>query len=66
MGVVTEGPSWNYTSVLNIVFLFVALVLLLRFFRTGGPAMLRMMDTPESETASRDREHAHAPHSHVL
>jgi len=66
VGVVTEGPSWNYTSVLNIVFLFVALVLLLRFFRTGGPAMLRMMDTPESETASRDREHAHAPHSHVL
>lgn len=65
VGVVTEGPSWNYTSVLNIVFLFVALVFLLRFFRTGGPAMLRMMDTPESETTEDDREHAHAPQSHV-
>ncbi len=66
VGVITEGPSWNYTSALNIVFLFVALVLLLRFFRTGGPAMLRMMDTPGSETASDDEEHVHARRSQVL
>jgi uncharacterized membrane protein YraQ (UPF0718 family) len=65
VGVITDGPSWNYTSVLNIVFLFVALVFLLRFFRTGGPAMLRMMDTPEGETAEDDRQHAHVPQSHV-
>jgi uncharacterized membrane protein YraQ (UPF0718 family) len=43
-----EGPSWNYTAVLNIVFLVVAAVLIVRFLRTGGPAMLRMMNAPES------------------
>jgi uncharacterized membrane protein YraQ (UPF0718 family) len=37
------GVQWNYTSVLNIVFLLLAAALLSRFFRTGGPAMLRMM-----------------------
>jgi uncharacterized membrane protein YraQ (UPF0718 family) len=35
--------SWNYTTWLNIVFLLLAAVLLVRFFRTGGRAMLRMM-----------------------
>lgn len=35
--------SLNYTSVLNIIFLAVAAVLLWRFFRTGGRAMLGMM-----------------------
>ncbi|HJT69635.1 MAG TPA: permease [Terriglobales bacterium] len=35
----------NYTTVLNIIFLLVALPLVWRFFRTGGPAMLRMMDS---------------------
>jgi uncharacterized protein len=40
-----EGPTWNYTTVLNIVFLVVAVVLVLRFLRTGGPPMLRMMST---------------------
>ncbi|MDA8252492.1 MAG: permease [Rhodospirillales bacterium] len=35
--------SWNYTTVLNIVFLAVSAVLVRRFLRTGGRAMLRMM-----------------------
>ena len=30
--------SWNYTTWLNIVFLLLAAVLVLRFFRTGGIA----------------------------
>jgi len=51
---ISEGPSWNYTTVLNIVFLMVAAVLVLRFLRTGGPAMLRMMNTPEEEMAQHD------------
>ncbi|GHF47040.1 membrane protein [Streptomyces mashuensis] len=38
-----EGPSWNYTTFLNIAFLLLALVLVWRFVRTGGPAMLRAM-----------------------
>src|SRR5437764_1227042 len=51
---ISEGPSWNYTTVLNIVFLMVAAVLVLRFLRTGGPAMLRMMNTPEEGMAQHD------------
>jgi hypothetical protein len=43
-----EGPRWNYTAVMNIGFLVVAAVLIVRFLRTGGPAMLQMMNAPES------------------
>ncbi|MEU1782967.1 permease [Streptomyces abikoensis] len=37
------GVSWNYTTYLNIAFLALAGVLLVRFLRTGGKAMLGMM-----------------------
>ena len=43
IAVFTQGPTLNYTAVLNIAFLFLAAVLVWRFVRTGGPAMLRMM-----------------------
>jgi uncharacterized membrane protein YraQ (UPF0718 family) len=46
-GVFTEGPSLNYTTVLNIAFLVLAAVLAWRFLRTGGPDMLKMMDMAE-------------------
>jgi uncharacterized membrane protein YraQ (UPF0718 family) len=36
--------SFNYTTVLNVLFLGLALVLLLRAWRTGGFAMLAMMN----------------------
>src|SRR5256885_2860934 len=48
---ITEGVQWNYTSILNIVFLLLAAVLVIRFIRTGGIPMLRMMNTPEHEMA---------------
>ncbi|MGW2700464.1 permease [Streptomyces sp. NPDC001340] len=38
-----EGVSWDYTTWLNFAFLLLAAVLVVRFLRTGGPAMLRMM-----------------------
>ena len=38
-----QGVSWDYTTWLNIVFLILAAALIIRFTRTGGPAMLRMM-----------------------
>ncbi|MEU8972803.1 permease [Streptomyces monashensis] len=41
-----EGITWNYTTWLNIAFLLLAASLLVRFLRTGGPAMLRMMGGP--------------------
>jgi uncharacterized membrane protein YraQ (UPF0718 family) len=42
--VVEASVSWNYTTLLNIVFIALSAVLVIRFLRTGGPAMLRMMD----------------------
>ncbi len=41
--VVEHSISWNYTTVLNIIFLAVAALLVVRFLTTGGPAMLRRM-----------------------
>ncbi|WP_438489676.1 permease [Streptomyces sp. S186] len=38
-----EGIRWNYTTWLNLAFLVAAAALLVRFFRTGGRDMLRMM-----------------------
>lgn len=38
--------TWNYTTVLNIVFLMLALALVVRFVRAGGLPMLRMMGRP--------------------
>jgi uncharacterized protein len=52
--VTDAGVSWNYTTVLNIVFLALAAVLVARYFRKGGGlAMLRMMNEPI------DEHHAH-------
>jgi uncharacterized membrane protein YraQ (UPF0718 family) len=41
--VMREGVSWNYTTWLNIVFLTLAAILVVRFARTGGAGMLKMM-----------------------
>jgi uncharacterized protein len=41
--VAEAGIQWNYTTVLNIIFLLLAAALLVRFFRSGGAAMLKMM-----------------------
>jgi uncharacterized membrane protein YraQ (UPF0718 family) len=49
---VTEAPSLNYTSFLNVLFLLVAAVLLWRFLRTGGRAMLRMMNQSAEEMSA--------------
>ena len=49
--IVEASVTWNYTTVLNIIFLAVAAVLVWRFVRTGGLPMLRMMDRPMGEHA---------------
>ena len=41
--VMEAAISWNYTTWLNIVFLVVAALLVVRFFTSGGLPMLRMM-----------------------
>jgi uncharacterized protein len=43
---VETAIQWNYTTILNIIFLLLAAMLLVRFFRTGGVKMLKMMNQP--------------------
>jgi uncharacterized membrane protein YraQ (UPF0718 family) len=52
--VVEAQVHWNYTTVLNIIFLGLAALLVYRFVRTGGIAMLRAMNKPIGE-----HEHHH-------
>jgi uncharacterized membrane protein YraQ (UPF0718 family) len=55
-----EGISWNYTTWLNIAFLLLAATLLVRFLRSGGPAMLRMMGgSPDQD--GHGHGHGHGP-----
>ncbi len=42
--IVETSISFNYTTVLNIIFLAIAALLLVRFFRTGGPKMMSHME----------------------
>lgn len=42
--IVGQGFAWNYTTFFNFGFLVLAAVLVWRFSRTGGPAMLRHME----------------------
>src|SRR5260370_1140555 len=46
---ITEGVHWNYTTVLNIIFLVLGAILVIRFIRTGGVAMLKMMNGSEHD-----------------
>lgn len=63
---ITEGMQWNYTTVLNSLFLVVAAVLVIRFLRTGGPAMLRMMNKPAHSREHHEMpEHKHHAHEHT-
>ena len=57
--VMEASVAWNYTTVLNIIFLSLAAVLVWRYFRYGGGwKMLKMIDAP--------MEHSHhGAHDHV-
>jgi uncharacterized protein len=54
--VVEASVHWNYTTVLNLVFLALAAALVWRFVRTGGLPMLREMNEPVE---------GHAHHHHA-
>jgi uncharacterized protein len=62
--VLEAGLSWNYTTVLNVIFLLLAAVLVARYFRHGGGwKMLRMMNTPMNHDDHHEEvEAAHACH----
>lgn len=51
---ISEGVQWNYTSVLNIIFLLLAAMLVIRFIRTGGVSMLKMMNQPAHDMSPHD------------
>ncbi len=56
--VIEASITFNYTTGLNIIFLVIAILLLVRFFRTGGPEMLRMMDG----SGEHGHHHDHSGH----
>ena len=58
MMVMQQGISWNYTTWLNIAFLILTALLLIRFVRTAGIPMLRMMGgSPDVEHSGHDHHH---------
>jgi uncharacterized membrane protein YraQ (UPF0718 family) len=54
--------TWNYTTILNIIFLLLAAALLVRFFRTGGGPMLKMMG---GSPAQSDHHTQHGAEHHT-
>src|SRR5215468_4526707 len=50
--VVEASIAWNYTTWLNLAFLILVGLLVWRFLKTGGPAMLRMMNKPASQAST--------------
>src|SRR5499425_2760059 len=52
------GVQWNYTTYLNIVFLLLAAALVVRFVRSGGWPMLKMM----GGSPDQHEGHAHGGH----
>jgi uncharacterized protein len=62
--VMQAGITWNYTTWLNIAFLILAAALVLRFLRTGGLDMLRMMGgSPDQGHAGHAAGHHDASHT---
>jgi hypothetical protein len=57
--VMEESIRWNYTTVLNIFFLVLASVLVIRFLRTGGLQMMRMMSSSHDHTVSHEHQDNH-------
>ncbi len=64
--VTQAGLTWNYTTILNIVFLLVAAALVIRFFRSGGGPMLKMMNggPGEPEHHGHHEDHHTAAQAH--
>jgi hypothetical protein len=56
--IMQAGTSWNYTTWLNIAFLVLAAILVVRFITSGGLPMLRMMGgSPEAQPDQSDHSH---------
>lgn len=57
--IVEASITFNYTTVLNILFLLLTALLLVRFFKTGGPDMLHMMNHPDETGGHGAHHHYH-------
>ena len=58
--VTDTGITWNYTTILNIIFLLLAAALVIRFFRSGSAPMLKMMGgSPDGQQYTRN--HSEVP-----
>ena len=67
LGLVPTGPrhakvieasiQLNYTTVLNGLFLLLAAVLVVRFLRTGGRQMVKLMQEPIDQPGGRQHHH---------
>src|SRR5437867_6850328 len=55
--VVEPHVTLNYTTVLNVIFLGIAGMHLVRVFKTNGLAMLRMLNVPRSHAPHADHRH---------
>ena len=60
--VLEAGFHWNYTTWLNFGFIVLSVALVVRFLRTGGPEMLRMMSKPEAPMPETPGGHSHHDH----
>ena len=59
-----QGIAWDYTTWLNIAFFLLAAVLLVRFARSGGLPMLRMMNgAPDAHDHGSHGGHEHGTHA---
>jgi uncharacterized membrane protein YraQ (UPF0718 family) len=62
--VVEASISLNYTTVLNVIFLILAAVMVVRFLGTGGPQMLKMMGEPAYHEDHHEHHHGHQHRDH--
>ena len=60
--VLEASIQWNYTTVLNIIFLILAAALCYRFVRSGGIPMLKMMGGAPGTADDHHDHHAGAGH----
>ncbi|MFM0259794.1 hypothetical protein [Paraburkholderia sediminicola] len=58
--------TFNYTTVLDVIFCALFLALMVIFFRTGGSEMMRIMEVREHENGFHEHHgsHKHAHHQH--
>ena len=63
---VDTAITFNYTTILNIIFDVAFAILTVVFFKTSGPDMMRMMEGGEHDRDSHEPHgaHRHAHHHH--